>query len=214
MKMFFLAIVMLGLTACGGGGGSTQGSYYYSGWDSTYDDSCDYGGPGCEYYYDDGSYDSGYYDSEDSSGGYYDEYGQWVDPTYTYSRKNPSEGRNVVGDVAALTLKVVKSAGQKLAAKYGLSSETGYNIARLYNTWAVIGKDRSRTEKDVKDFTRRLYGIDANKIKISLEAAQKGEMSLLEENLEEVADNWGTTPEMVKAMQKEWFAPQLKNYGY
>lgn len=217
MKKFFGLLSLIMLTAACGGGGNTYSSTYESGWDSTYAEDCTYGGYGCEYYEDDGSYSDGYYDSgyyDDGSGGYYDEYGNWVDPIYTYSKASKRTNRNVVGDVAAQALKTVKAAGKRLAEKYHVTASTGENIAYMYRGWALIGKSRARTEQDVTSFTRQLYGIDASKLKISLEEARNGDMEALEENISEVADRWGTTPSMVKEMQKEWFAPQLKQYGY
>lgn len=224
MKKFFglLSLVML-TAACGGGGSSNSGGYYHSSWEETYEDDCTYGGYGCDYYYDDGSYDNGYYDDgysdsgyyDDGSGGYYDEYGNYVDPIYSLGKSHEkTTGRNVVGDVAAQVMKTVKSAGKRLAEKYHVTAAVGENIAYLHRNWALIGKSHARTEADVASFTKQLYGIDVNKLKLSLEEAQKGDLELLEENISEVAERWGTTPAMVKEMQKAWFATELKSYGY
>lgn len=236
LPVALVGLAMTSMVGCGGGGDTVVVTdTYYSGWYDVYGSRCGSLGPGCNYYanglkiidIEDPYFNSSYL-LEFGVWDYWDTYGDpatyvgwaWLSPTNVLYddfgnalNEEKSEGRNVVGDVAAKELKVISAAGKDVSAKYGLSQEAGQNIAKLLNSWAVIGKDRARTGDDVADFTNRMYGIDVATIKVALSEAQKGEMAGLENAAGEIADRWGTTPEMVKEMQKGWFAPQLKAYG-
>ncbi len=234
LPVALIGLAMTSMVGCGGGGDHPD--TYYAGWYNVYGARCGSLGPGCNYYanglkiidIEDPYFSADYY-LEFGVWDYYDTYGYpatyvgwaWLSPTNVLYddfgnalNEEKSEGRNVVGDVAAKEMKVISAAGKDVSAKYGLSAEAGQSIAKLLNTWAVIGKDRSRTEKDVADFTKRLYGIDVNQIKVALSSAQQGDMTGIDSAANDLADRWGSTPEQVKLMQKDWFAPQLKAYGY
>ncbi|OQW49386.1 MAG: hypothetical protein A4S09_11910 [Proteobacteria bacterium SG_bin7] len=231
-----IGLAMTSMVGCGGGGGDVVVvDTYYSGWYDVYGARCGSLGPGCNYYANglkiidiEDPYFSSSYLLEFGVWDYFDTYGvpatytgwAWLSPTNVLYddfgnalNEEKSEGRNVVGDVAAKELKVVNAAAKDVSAKFGLSQSASQSVAKLLNTWAVIGKDRARTANDVADFTERLYGIDVATIKVALSQAQQGEMSGLESAASEIADRWDTTPSMVIDMQKRWFAPHLKSYG-
>lgn len=224
------------LTACGGGGGKKKHHTpdpYYQPWYDVYGYTCGYGAPspGCNFYsnglkivdiedpYFTGSYyliwdTYYYYDSYGYSSSYtgwawqspngiiYDDYGDALND-------NDGKGRDFAADVAQQEKNVVKTAGEYFAAKYGLDSDTGVKVARILKDWAAIGKDRARTEKDIADFTQRLYGLDFNKVKNALAEAQKGDLSTFDGLIDEAATNWATTPETMKEILKTWYGNQI-----
>lgn len=235
LPVALIGLAMTSMVGCGGGGGVVVDTYY-AGWYDVYGARCGSLGPGCNYYANglkiidiEDPYFSSSYLLEFGIWDYFDTYGfaatyvgwAWLSPTNVLYddfgnalNEEKSEGRNVVGDVAAKELKVINAAAKDVSAKFGLSQASGQSVAKLLNSWAVIGKDRARTDADVASFTQRLYGINVDTIKVALSDAQKGDMSGLENAASEIADRWGTTPEMVKEMQQNWFASQAKAYGY
>ncbi len=240
LSKFLLPVALIGLAmtsmvGCGGGGGVYVDTYY-SGWYDVYGARCGSLGPGCNYYanglkiidIEDPFFSSSYvlefgvwdYDNTFGDPAVYVGWA-WLSPTNVLYddfgnalNEQKSEGRNVVGDVAAKEAKLVNAAANDLAAKYGLSVEAAKNSANILNNWRAMGQFKARTAADSDATTERLYGMNINDVKIALEQAQKGEMAGLENAASEIADRWGTTPEMVKEMQKNWFAPHLKAYGF
>jgi hypothetical protein len=222
------------LAACGGGGGG-GGGYYdpgYGAWYDVYGHTCGYSPrPGCNFYSDgvkiidieDPYFKNAYflqwdtwhyYDSygfpetytgwawESNNGILYDDFGDALNNT-------DGQGRDFAADVAQAEKNVVKTAGDYFAAKYGLDAATGQRVARVLKDWATIGKDRARTEKDIADFTQRLYGLDFNKVKNALAEAQKGDLKAIDGLVDEAATNWATTPETMKEILKTWYGNQI-----
>lgn len=236
LPVALIGLAMTSMVGCGGGG-SDHVDTYYSGWYNVYGARCGSLGPGCNYYanglkiidiedpYFNSSYvlEFGIWDYDDTFGDPTTYVGwAWLSPTNVLYdefgnalNEKKSDGRNVVGDVAAKELKVVKGAAADLAAKYGISSAAAENAAMALNSWNLLGKkENSRTEADTAATTKVIYGIDAAALRIALKNAQEGDMAKLEGAAVEIADRWQTTPGMVKEMQKQWFAPHLKAYGY
>lgn len=221
----------------GGGGGSTGGTYtpdpYYQAWYDVYGSTCGYGSPspGCNFYANgykiidiEDPYFGGNYYLQWDTWTYYDSYGYpssyvgwaWESPNgIIYDdfgdalNDNDGKGRDFAADVAVQEKNVVKAAGEYFSAKYNLDADVGIKVARVLKDWATIGKDRARTDKDIADFTQRLYGLDFNKVKNALLEAQKGEKGSLENLVDEAATNWSTTPETMKEILKSWYGSQI-----
>lgn len=132
----------------------------------------------------------------------YDEYGNALN-------QKKGRGRNVVADAAKQEAKVVESAGKEFAAKYSLSVDKGIQIARSLNQWAKLGKERAKTEKDLAEFTKKVYGVDYAQVKKAILEAQAGEDALLESTVSAAAKNWGTSEENMKDVLKNWYRGQL-----
>lgn len=222
------------VSACGGGGGGGGGGTPdpgYGAWYDVYGYKCGYSpSPGCNFYKNglkiidtEDPYFSSYYALEYDTWYYLDSYGRAS--TYTgwaWQSNNgiiyddwgdalndaDGKGRDFAADVAQQEKNVVKSAGEFFAAKYQLDAETGMKVARILNDYATIGKQRARTEKDIADFTQRLYGVDFNKVKGALTEAMKGDKGPMDALVDEAATNWSTSPETMKEILKTWYGNQ------
>ncbi len=132
----------------------------------------------------------------------YDEYGNALN-------QKKSRGRNTVAEVAKQEANIVEGAGKEFAAKYSLSVDKGIQIARALNQWAKLGKERAKTEKDLAEFTSKVYGVDYSQVKKAILEAQAGEDKLLKQTVSEAAKNWGTSEENMKEVLKTWYRGQL-----
>lgn len=224
-----------GLAACGGGGGgSTYSDPYANAWFDVYGKVCSTSGPrpGCNFYRNGSKiidiedpyfYNSAYvlkYDrwSYYNSYGFFETYTGWAwqSPNgIVYNdfgralNETNGKGRDYAADVAREEKSMVKTAGEFFSAKYGLDAETGVRVARILKDWAVLGRDRARTEDDIAAFTQRLYGLNLNEVKGALSEAMKGDKSSLEGLVDKAATNWGTSPETMKEILKSWYGNQI-----
>jgi hypothetical protein len=105
------------------------------------------------------------------------------------------------------------SAGKKLSQKYALAEAAGVSIAKPLQDWATLGRERSRTQGDVDDFSKRLYGIDVSRATHALIEASRGKTEPLDEVNIDVAAHWGTTPETSKSILKHWYQEELSALG-
>lgn len=242
MKKFgcaFLITATLFLVGCHGtqSGNSTyygNNGYYdpgYSGWYNVYGQSCGTLKPGCNYWSDglkivdieDPYYGSAYYWDY-----YYDYYyGQyvWVSPSGLIYNDwgnclnragSNSISRDLITIVSDEEEKTIQSAAKNFAAKYSLNADTSTKVARTMNDWAKLGFQRGnkgRTAQDVADFTKRLYGVDIQKVSTALMSAAIGDESDLNNTVNEVAANWGTNPETMREILKDFHGKQLDGVG-
>ena len=100
-------------------------------------------------------------------------------------------------------------AGKSFAQKYALAEDSGISIAKTLQDWAVLGRDRARTETDVADVSSRLYGIPLGKAKAALVEASKGNAAALDDVNVDVAAHWGTSPETSKNILTKWYKDEL-----
>ncbi len=237
MALAAFGLVAMG-TGCGGDGDGGGGGVLipdpgYTAWFDVYGRVCGHVSPrpGCNFYanglkiidIEDPYFYSSYYLTYDyhlfyDSYGFPSEYVGWAwqspngiiyDDWGSALNNQDGKGRDFEADVAKAEKNVVQKAAQHFQAKYELSAETSMKVARVLHDWAKVGKDRARTEKDIADFTQRLYGIDLNKVRNALSEVQKGEREALENLVDETATNWGTTPETMKEILKTWYGSQL-----
>lgn len=64
-------------------------------------------------------------------------------------------------DLAQREQRVQKAAGRAFAEQYAFSEENGLMISKMLQDWAVLGRDLSRPISDMKEISKRLYGLDA-----------------------------------------------------
>ncbi len=125
---------------------------------------------------------------------------------------NPSA--DVLAQAAAQEKKVSIAVGKALAQKYALAEDKGVMISKTLQDWATIGKGRVRTNADVADFSKRLYGLDADK---ALTAFKQALLTQSQKPVEElnvdVAAHWGTSPEVSKEILKGWYKNEVAAYG-
>lgn len=203
--------------------------YYYSAWYDVYGNVCTYGQPypGCNYYYTGGRIVAGddpYYSSSQLYYGTYFLNGTvftgyaWQSPTGivydAYGRALNSNSSSVSRDILARAADQeqvkVEEAGERFAAKYHLSLEAGTRVAQALNDWATLPKTRARTQKDLQDFTQRLYGIDFNRILSAIEDSKRGQENALNSAIADAAQNWGTNPENMREIMAQWFGKELR----
>lgn len=228
--------ILLLFSACGG----VDERVYTDAWYDVYGRQCGSLRPSCNFFADgkkihltqDPNWGKGI-PSEATNGsiGYVDSWGQpqnyegyyWLSPngiiygnnnTGNYDAINDShgEGRNVVGDVARQETEFLNRSAKDFSRRYGLSPQTGTRVAQALVSWPLLTHGRARTEKEIERITFSLYGISADRIKLSLSRAEEGDLALLEKNIEEAALNWSTTPEVFKTIQKNWFSWAINSY--
>jgi hypothetical protein len=243
LPVALIGLAMTSMVGCGGGG---HHDTYYNGWYDAFGGRCGNLGPGCNYYANglkiidvedpywtpSAIYQFAVWDYYNPLYGPTDIYGYnatyvgyaWLSPdNILYDdfgnalNEEKSQGRNVVGDVAAKKDKLIKLAAHDLAARYEMSEEAAVHITKSLDAWNVMGSfgpKQPRTQQDKEDMTKRIYAIDYNDVSVALEKAQKGDLSGLTAMTDDLAHRWLTTPQKVKNMQMEWFGDQLKYYGY
>ena len=232
MKKFILSILMLGTLAFLGGCTDTYyNDYGYSGWYNIYGNTCGSLRPGCNYW-NDGlkivDIEDPYYNSTYSWNQYYSYYyGQmvWQSPSGLIYNAwgdclNSAKGGNVQRDlitvVSDVEQKTIQAAAQNFSKKFALSAETSLKVARTFNDWSKLGFTRGpkgRTDADLADFTKRLYGVELNKIGSALMSATIGDNTSLDQTINEVAHNWNTNPETMKEILKSFHGNQLQQAG-
>jgi len=214
---------------------------YYRAWYDVYGNYCGSGHPtsGCNFYADgskivmgeDPYYRSGitlyrdYWTYTDSfgyrrsyygfawlspSGILYDEFGTALNET----GESPLSA-DIVSDAARREHEIQVVTGTVLAQKYALNQEKGIEISKTLQDWAKLGKDRSRTESDVEDFSKRLFGVSGSRVEsaIALSVATHNSKALEDLNVD-VAAHWGTSPEVSKQILKNWFRSEAQALGY
>lgn len=223
----------------GGGGGSGHTDPYKRAWYDVYGNQClSYGYPmsGCNFYADgtkimassDPYYSSmtlfyDYWTYTDSWGwrksymGYawlsstgilYDEFGNALNEV-----EDESQTADLIEQASKKEADLARSAGKGFAQKFALQEATGVNIAKTLQDWAVLGRKRARTESDVSDFSKRLYGVGLDQAKDAILNATKGDESKVTELNIDVAAHWGTSPETSKAILKQWYKDEMAALG-
>ncbi len=240
MKIHKLLLVVgsvVFLSACGD---DKSNRVYSDAWYDVYGNQCGGLRPGCDYFANgykiyltqDPHWDNGIpQDGVFGSITYTDVYGfnrnymgyYWVSPNgiiygdfdhthFEALNGERSTGRNVVGDMARQETEFLKRTAKDFSKRYGLSEQTGFRISQALGTWPLLTHGRARTEKEVERITYALYGIGADKIKVSLARAEEGDTALLEKAIDEAALSWSTTPEVFKSIQKNWFSWAINSY--
>lgn len=205
--------------------------YGYNGWYNVYGNQCGNLRPGCNYWYDGlkiVDVEDPYYNSAYSWNQYYSwYYGQtvWESPSgliydaYGNCLNKAGQAnvqRDLISVVSDAEQKTIQDAANDLAKKYSLSAETSLKVARTFNDWAKLGFTRGtkgRTAADLADFTKRLYGVDMNKVGNAMTSAALGDNSSLNSTINEVASNWNTSPETMKEILKNFHGKQLEAAG-
>ncbi len=146
-----------------------------------------------------------------STGILYDDYGNALNEQDSDS----VQSADVIGLAAKKEKETTKLVGKNFAQKYALAEDTGVSIAKTLQDWAVLGRDRARTEDDVADVSTRLYGVKLEKAKAALVEAAKGNNNALNDVNVDVAAHWGTSPETSKDILTKWYKEELSQLkGY
>ncbi len=136
----------------------------------------------------------------------YDQYG------FALNEEGQEQGRDLMGDVASAEKAQVKDAGQHLASRHALAEVTGIKIAETLNDWATLGKKHGRTQRDIEDFSGRLFGVTAAQFTPALAKAQRGDLTGMETLNNDVATHWSTSPETSKEILTGWYSEQIRAF--
>ena len=230
-----LALSLSAVGCGGGGGGGAVYDPYYHAWYDVYGVYCysGYPAPGCNFFANGikAAYSNDPQTAPLNFGtfAYVDSYGYnqyftgWARLTgsgllydengYALNEDGQTEGRDLMGDVATTEKSKVAEVGKGLADKHALSEITGIKIAESLNDWATLGKKHGRTQRDIEDFSSRLFGVTAEQVKPALVAASHGDASGLEAINNDVATNWSTTPEVSKEILTGWFQSEVAQFN-
>jgi len=242
ISLFTLSACEVTTVQSGGGydGGGGSSDPYQHAWYDVYGTQCtSYGYPmsGCNFYadgskimasedpyyssmtlyYDYWSYTDSYgyrqgyegYAWLSSTGILYDEYGNALNEM----DQDQAQSADVISQAAQKEEQMAQKVGKAFAQKYALAEDAGVSIAKTLQDWAVLGKDRARTESDVADFSQRLYGVSLDQAKSALVNALKGNKDSLDELNVDVAAHWGTSPETSKAILSQWYQDEMSQLG-
>jgi hypothetical protein len=199
------------------GGSPHPGCNFYGDGSKIMDYEDPYYGPGNNLYYGQWSfYDSyGYSASyvgwgwQSPNGVIYDEFG------YALNEDGEQDSKDLIAEVAKKEVATVTNAGKAFAEKYSIDATAGVQIAKTLNDWATLSKKlgRARTQADVADFSKRLYGVSLEQTTVALEDAQKGETAGLEAVNSDIAKYWGTDAQTSRKILKNWYRDQLSDYN-
>lgn len=224
-------LLALGAVGCGSGGGSYDP--YYHAWYDVYGRYCYTGRPlpGCNFYSD----GSKIVDTEDPYyANYHLDYGTWEyvdswgytryftgygwlsnngilydDTGYALNEDEENTGRDWMSQAAEVEKAKISEAAQGLVEKFALNEESSLQVAKTLNNWANLGKQHGRTEKDVAEFSQRLFGVSVEKARPALIKAQTGDISALKELNIEVASHWNTDAEVSQAILMSWYKKDI-----
>jgi hypothetical protein len=154
---------------------------------------------------------SGYYNNPYYYDCWYDYWGYYTCGYVYYNADGSVESsRDVVTDVATAQEQHVARVAEHFAEKFGLSEEQSLKLARTTEDFAVI---ENRSEQDLADFARRLYGVDPSEIVAAVGSAQAGNAAKLNSLVEEAAANFGTTTATMKEIVKTLHGNALAEQG-
>jgi hypothetical protein len=226
----------------GGGGGTTYVDPYKKAWFDVYGTQCINNGypmAGCNFYAD-GTKISSSADPYYSNMTLYFDYWTYTD-SYGYSRSyngyawlsstgilyddygnalneqdaDSAQSADVIALASQKEVATTKLVGKNFAQKYALAEDAGVSIAKTLQDWAVLGRDRARTEDDVAAVSTQLYGVSLDKAKGALIEASKGNQAALDDVNVDVAAHWGTSPETSKNILTKWYKDELSQMqGY
>jgi hypothetical protein len=118
--------------------------------------------------------------------------------------------RDMITDIAQVEQEQLANAGRHYAAKFALSEEQGLKIAKTIDDFNTV---QNRSDADIADFAKRLYGVDPTAIASAVGKAQAGDNSQLNQVVGEAAQNFNTTPENMKNIVKTLHGEMLERQG-
>ncbi|MBS1960425.1 MAG: hypothetical protein JST80_13190 [Bdellovibrionales bacterium] len=215
LKTYVMPLSLILLSACNF---STSVDLGYSSWYTAFGQACGYTPrPGCNYYYNGAKimiYQDPFYSGQSWNDYWTSPNGIWYGPGgYAINSQQDQASTDVIGAVAAEEQQMVEQVGKDFAQKYALADDKGIQIATTLRDWAEIGKTRARTEADLNDFVKRLYGVDPARVSKAIESALKHDSSKLLELNTDVAAHWGTTPETSQKILREWYRREITGLG-
>ena len=121
-----------------------------------------------------------------------------------------NSGRDLISDQAANEQAALTAQGRAFAQEHGLTEAVGSEIAQSFHDWEILGKSRARTQEDVADYTRKIFGVEIRDFHQATERAAQGDSRALDELNCAVATYWGTTPETTSKILTEWYSEKTR----
>ena len=241
LKLLLIVLFPVALSACHSTVVTVQSDPYYHAWYDVYGNYCGNGYPtaGCNFYANgvkitmsgDPYYNAGvtlyndfwtYTDSYgyrrsytgfawlSSTGILYDQFGNALNEL-----EDDAAPADVIAAASTREKEVRVSVGRALSQKYALNEESGIRISKTLQDWAKLGRDRARTDADVADFSKRLFGVSSSRAESAVQTALLSrDVKPMEEVNVDVAAYWGTSPEVSKQILKNWYRDEAAAVGY
>lgn len=142
---------------------------------------------------------------------YYDYWGYYIcEYNYYNGDGTTDEGKDIVANVSNAEEAALFSAARHYSSKFSLSEEQGMKVARTIRDFSSV---QNRTEQDIADFARRLYGVDPTRVASAVAKAQAGNSTEFSAVVSEAAANFETTPENMKSIIKTLHGKALADQG-
>jgi hypothetical protein len=136
---------------------------------------------------------------------------QWHCQTWTYSGDGEEiVSRDMITNAALAEEAVLEAQARHYAEHFALSEEQGFKIARALRDFQAL---ETRTDADLAEFAKRLYGVSPRKIIAAMGKAQAGDNRELNQLTIEAAGNFKTKPENMKRIVKSLHGKILEAQG-
>lgn len=118
--------------------------------------------------------------------------------------------RDLISTLGESQQEKVKRVSGSIQSKYSLSAEVSSKIAKTVIDWNSL---KDKTQSDLADFSKRLYGVEASDISDALMLASQGEDEKFNELIDEVASSWQSNPETIKNLIYDFHGKELNALG-
>ena len=118
--------------------------------------------------------------------------------------------RDIITTIAQEEEVSLRSKGAFYAKKFGLSQEQGFKIARTVNDFSTL---QDRSASDIADFSQRLYGVNFSTLQPALDSARNGDLTGLNNVIEQAAENFGSSPETMREVVRSLHSKILDEAG-
>jgi hypothetical protein len=136
---------------------------------------------------------------------------QWQCETWTYSADGEEfVSRDMITNASMAEEAMLSAQGKHYASKFSLSEEQGLKIARQIHHFDSL---KTRSDADIAEFAKRLYGVNPRSIIAAVGKAQAGDISELNQLTEQAAKNFSTTPQNMKRIVKSLHGELLRSQG-
>lgn len=136
---------------------------------------------------------------------------QWQCETWTYSADGIEfVSRDMITDASLAEDAKLSAQAKHYATQFSLSAEQGLKIARQLHHFESL---KSRSDADIAEFAKRLYGINPRSIIAAVGRAQAGDISELDKLTELAAKNFSTSPQNMKRIVRSLHGELLRSQG-
>ncbi len=127
-----------------------------------------------------------------------------------YSYDSTQHSRDILGSIAEDEESRLAEDAARIAERFALSEEQGLRIARITSDYQNL---QNRSDRDLADFSQRLYGVDPREIADAVAQAQLGNRQEMNNLVDRAALHFGTDPETMKGIARELHGRALQDMG-